>query len=179
MSYILDALKKAEAERDQPASLTFAGHASTSRRVGWIGYAAGALIVVALGGFGWWAMTPDSPARVDPSISKAAPKNLPKPQTSASRPKPAALPAEPEPMPRRALAHTRLGDLPQTVRDDFPGLVFSQLIYSEHADLRAVVVNGTRRLEGDEIAPELRLDAVTETGVVLEFRGYLVELNIF
>jgi hypothetical protein len=71
-----------------------------------------------------------------------------------------------------------LRELPADARGRFPGLAFSTHVYSEHADLRAVVANGQRLIEGDRIQG-VQIDEITETGVVLAFERFLVEVPVF
>jgi general secretion pathway protein B len=67
--------------------------------------------------------------------------------------------------------------LPSAARARFPGIVFSTHIYAEDADLRAIVANGQRLREGERVRG-LRIREITETGVVLAFEDYLVEVPI-
>ncbi len=117
----------------------------------------------------------------------------------AAAPAPAAMPGKPVTRPTAASArdpaepsatapaqappvaagptHVSLADLPAAARGRFPGIAFSTHIYSEDADLRAVVANGHRLKEGDRIRG-LPIVEITETGVVLAFENYLVEVPI-
>ena len=63
------------------------------------------------------------------------------------------------------------------MRGRFPGLVFSTHVYAQDPDLRAVVANGQRLMEGGRIDGAV-VRAITETGAVVEFEGYLVDIPI-
>tara|TARA_Y100001934_G_scaffold283595_1_gene404588 strand:+ start:221 stop:451 length:231 start_codon:yes stop_codon:yes gene_type:complete len=67
--------------------------------------------------------------------------------------------------------------LPSDAKARFPGLTFSTHVFAEDASLRAVVVNGTRLTEGDAFSG-IRMEQITETGVVVAFESYLVEIPV-
>ena len=71
----------------------------------------------------------------------------------------------------------QLDRLPADVRSRLPGLAFSTHVYAEDRDLRAVVANGRRLTEGDSLRG-VTVNEITETGVVLAFDGYLVEVPV-
>lgn len=74
---------------------------------------------------------------------------------------------------------SRLIDLPSTVRHDLPTMVFSGHLYSSNPDSSFVFVNGGRAVrKGQKIANELFLYEITPTGVIVEFRGYLIEVGV-
>lgn len=202
MSYVLEALQKREAENDPDAavSLARAGFQKRRHRL-WAGLFALAMVVNA-GVLAWLVLTPDGPAASsagDAPAPLAAPigGNAPAPAAAVQAPiaaaegaieaatPPAAVQTEAVPSPAPVFAapppppvRLPLRELPADVRARFPGLAFSTHVYSEHADLRAVVANGQRLTEGDLIQG-LRIDAITESGVVLAFERYLVEVPVF
>lgn len=107
MSYILDALRRADAERErgavpglhsQPATPAPAAAAPAPQRSAWI-VAAAALAVVALGGAVWWsAQRPSPPAAV---VAQApAPAAPATPRVDTPPPPPTAASAEAEAVPR-------------------------------------------------------------------------------
>jgi hypothetical protein len=85
---------------------------------------------------------------------------------------PSATP-RPPPAPQRVT----LRNLPQDARTRFPGIAFSTHIYADDADLRAIVANGQRLQEGERVRG-LEIVEINESGVVLAFERYLVELPI-
>lgn len=105
------------------------------------------------------------------------------PATTPAAGPPSSTPVQPEsdpaPAARQPNPPTRLAlaDLPEAARSRFPGIAFSTHIYAEDADLRAVVANGRRITEGESIRG-LEVVEITETGVVLAFERYLVEVPI-
>ena len=71
----------------------------------------------------------------------------------------------------------RVDDLPGSQRNRFPSLSFSTHIYADDADLRAIVVNGTRLEEGDRLGA-LSLHEITEDGAVFRFENRLVSVSV-
>ena len=81
-----------------------------------------------------------------------------------------------EVMPRKL---SRLSDLPADVRRDLPSVGFSGHLYSNNPKLSYVFVNDGRSVfEGQQIASEVFLHKITPTGVILEFRGYLIDVGV-
>jgi general secretion pathway protein B len=70
-----------------------------------------------------------------------------------------------------------VSSLPGSQRQRFPDLEFSTHVYADDADLRAIVVNGTRLLEGDRLG-NLRLHEITEEGAVFRFEDRLVSVSV-
>jgi general secretion pathway protein B len=88
---------------------------------------------------------------------------------------PQGIQASPE-KPRRVFS---LSELPSDVRKDLPSVTFSGHLYSEKPGVGVVFVDGGRPIkEGRQIDDELILHKITPTGVIVEFRGYLVEVGI-
>lgn len=220
MSYILDALKKAEAERDPDARANLAIAARERRNHRLLIY----LVIAALianvmllawillpGGqdatstAGFAAPTPQAPPTQVPLTQapptrtlptqraedrqvpppaptnrpdQAAPTSLTGSATGSERtPATAALSPPAEPVAALAAVPTRLVDLPQAARRDFPALEFSTHIYADDPSLRAVVVNGIRLTEGDRLEG-LVVREITEGGAILEYGRYLVEVPV-
>jgi general secretion pathway protein B len=74
---------------------------------------------------------------------------------------------------------SRLSELPTDVRRDLPSVDFSGHLYSSNPDLSYVFVNDGRPvLEGQQIADGLFLHKITPTGVIVEFRGYLIDVGV-
>ena len=70
-----------------------------------------------------------------------------------------------------------LTQLDGAARSRFPTFSVSTHVYASDADLRAVVVDRQRLLEGDEVAG-LPLEHITETGIVVRFEGQLIEVSV-
>jgi len=74
---------------------------------------------------------------------------------------------------------SRLSKLPSAVRKDLPTVVFSGHLYSSNPDSSVVFVDGGRPvMRGRQIMDELFLHEITPTGVIVEFRGYLIEVGV-
>lgn len=106
MSYVLDALRKADAERErgvvpglhaQPVlpPATDADGAPAARWAPWLG---GALAVGVVAAAAWWALGGDEPAAVPVAVLPATPSPAPPPAPAvAAAPAPAPAPAVPAP----------------------------------------------------------------------------------
>lgn len=72
-----------------------------------------------------------------------------------------------------------LSELPTDVRDDLPNVVFSGHLYSSVPTSSIVFVDEGRPVsQGRRIADDLYLHEITPTGVVVEFRGYLIDVGV-
>lgn len=204
MSFILEALKKSERERQQgqPPDL-FAVHGETPafqappgrrpRLLLWAGL--GTLIAALGGGYLWFGGgttgdTPLSPTKTE----RAAPA---KPPAAATRPaaepavapapaeKPIVLPtakpaAESEGQFARQSAAPPASAAPAkgriTIRPEIPTLRFSGHTYSEERSRRMIMVNNRILREGDWIDGNIRLEEITWEGVILDHQG--VQLKV-
>ncbi len=226
MSYILDALKKAEADRDPEARASLAMAQHQRRRSRWLAY----VIVIALianAAILLWLFLPQPQQQTTaregapPAAAQQAqqepmrqPQQAPPPARNIAQPSaPAAVETTPTQRPTtpaaistspsaqaaqpRMAAETATGEtiigpgsapapaseplpvssLPPGQRERFPALSFSTHIYADDADLRAIVVNGTRLEEGDRL-DDLYLHRITEDGAVFRFEGRLVSVSV-
>jgi len=74
---------------------------------------------------------------------------------------------------------SRLSDLPVDVRRDFPSVSFSGHLYSSNPKSSYVFVDDGRPvIQGQQIVDEVFLHEITPTGVIVEFRGYLIDVAI-
>ncbi len=198
MSYILDALKKSEAARDPKAAaaLVIAEAERTQaerqkyRVALWV---IGIALLVNAAIFGawlaWWANPQAAVAEVQPiptpQQSAAGPEQSEPTRTAETAPNatpPVEVAAVTQPPQSRTPAQPRLervalSELPSSARAGFPGLTFSTHIFADDPELRAVVINGTRRTEG-EMVEGMTIEEITEGGVVLHFGEYLVEISV-
>lgn len=70
-------------------------------------------------------------------------------------------------------------ELPGDVRRDLPTVVFSGHLYSSNPESSVVFVDGERPvMKGQRIVDEIYLHEITPTGVVVEFRGYLIDVGV-
>jgi general secretion pathway protein B len=203
MSYILEALRRSQAERErgqvpglnaQPAAV--AALPTQREAVSWrwlLPAGLGALAVVALSLWLW--RTPASPpavvavpapAPVPASAVLPSPTPLPV-VVSAPPPAPAtqapAVAAAPVPVPSAsAPAATprtvRLSELSAEQRRELPPLSLGGSVWSESALSRFVIVNGQVVREGDTAAPGVVVDRIGPKAVWLRWRELRLELAI-
>lgn len=206
MSYILDALKRADAEREragvpglhaQPdAAADLAREPKPRRWAGRMGI--GLLLALGLAALAWLWPAPDtaSSEATEPPAATAPPP-APKPLVApVAQPEPApviAVPApeaavaaapkpraEPAPSTSAATAQARptaLADLPADVRRALPALTVGGSMYSANAAQRMVILNGQVFREGDPLAEGLSVEQIGLKSTVLAFRGYRIELK--
>ena len=183
MSYILDALKKAEADRDPDTRTTLAIEQRDRRRHRMLIYVA-ILALIANGMIILWLFVPDA-GQPDSAAQPAIPDTTAAPAAATpvlerDTPVPSADSA-PARAPARATAveptPTTLAAMPQSARRRFPSLSFSTHIYADDPALRAIVVNGTRLTEGDGLG-DLVVHEITEEGAVFSFDRYLVSIPV-
>ncbi|HEV2610655.1 MAG TPA: general secretion pathway protein GspB [Noviherbaspirillum sp.] len=98
------------------------------------------------------------------AVAKAAPKQEPRVAKAA---KPAPEPAAPK---EERIASLR--ELPEHIQREIPPLVVNGYIYSPNKADRTVLVNGKLVREGDQVAPDLAVERLTQGGMVLNYKGY-------
>lgn len=182
MSLILDALKRSEQERrrergpdlqsiHQPAA---AAQAPVQR--GWWMLAA-ALLLLNAAALGWWwwrdAAEPVPVAAIAPE--RAAPE-------VAVEPEPVAAPVETPEFatiaPLQQPPVQELWELPDPVRRQLPAMTYSFHVYASDPSRRTIIINNQRMREGSEIQPGLRLEEITEDGVILAVAGHRVHIAV-
>ena len=197
MSYILDALKRADAERErgavpglharQVALPSPAGH-SVRQRV-WMAVSTTlALAGIAAGAGLWIWQTPDAsvrPAAVQPAEARP-PAPLPlapsaaMPVTPATAASPSSAPQprpKPEPVAKAAASQTAtsavrlLSDLPENIRRQIPPLAITGSVYSKNPGQRLLLVNNQVLAQGSPVAPEVTLEEIQVKSSVFSFRG--------
>lgn len=205
MSYILEALRRSQAERErgqvpglnaQPAAVA----ALPSRPEGppwrWLlPAAAGGVAMLALAVWAWRG--PAAPAA--PAVPGAGPALAPAP-VPAPVPSPAAAalplvvsaPPAPAPAPAAAVPVTaaaapapapgprtvRLADLSAEQRRELPPLSLGGSVWSESALSRFVIVNGQVVREGDTAAPGVVVERIGPKAVLLRWRELRLEISI-
>lgn len=83
-------------------------------------------------------------------------------------------PAEPDDAdwsPDRA-EHLEVWELPLSVRRELPELKLSIHVFSAEPSERFVLINGERRLEGEDLGEGARLAEISRVGAVVDFRDY-------
>ncbi len=196
MSYILDALRKADAERDRGAVPTLHSHPEHGGRAA-AGTAAGmtsgsvwgrpaliaaaVLLLLVIGGLAARWLKDDPPpvaVAVTPAVMPA-PTPMPAPLTpTLIAPPPApdepvamAVPPAKPPVAPAAPTILKLADLPEATRKALPALVTSGAMYSDTPAKRMLIINGQLLHEGDKIAPELTLEQIELKSAVLTYKG--------
>ena len=201
MSYILEALKKAQAERQlgnaptihAPTLQSAPVHVPAVKKTGMLALAAGVIVAVLAGGYFWSQRTPAPaavpvvaavPAAVAAPAAAPAPIVVPTPGPApvvvqappVTPPRKAVNAPAPAPAPVQATAATEdnvrfAKDLPQEIQQQLPRVGFGGYMYSDNAADRLVLVDKTLRHEGEEIAPGLMLEKLLPRGAILNFRG--------
>lgn len=206
MSYILDALRRADAERERGSvpgihtqPMAPASDAPQSpvpgRRWLWIGLGAGVGLVAALAALVATRETPH--AAPAPSGAASASASPPPAAGAAERTPPvaapmpataAAAPPAPVPPPKVAAAQKSAADaapaarvyardeLPEPIRSQLPALAIGGSMYSPNPANRTLIIDGRVVREGEQVARELWLEQIKLKGAVLKFRGYLFEV---
>lgn len=103
------------------------------------------------------AVPPATPPIAPARPVTAAPPDKPAQTASALAPSGADLPA--------------LGDLPAQTRDALPGLAISGHTYSDNPTLRSLMIDGRMFVEGQAVAPGLRLERIGPHRAVFNLRG--------
>lgn len=197
MSYILDALRKADAQRArdpargihaQPAPAMAGGASRGPRREHWIWGGVAALILLAAV-WVWFGPGPVTPAPTAPapvlrieSAPAAPPVALP-PAAEVLPPAPpptvvaivpratAVTPPAVTAAPPAADRTYSLAELPADVQQALPKFSVSGGVYSANVAQRMLVVNGQVFNEGSEIAPGVVLEQIRAKVALLKFRG--------
>ncbi len=206
MSYILDALKKSEQERGRgsvpsvqtihSASLDY----QSERRQFWpyVLFAAIALNLAALLFFIFSEQEKDSAvATQDNTISEsialvpekitgqnpqmAEPVIQQETKTITQSPPVKNTEYKPTPAAERP-AHTTdvvaMYDLPLSIRQQIPVMVFSAHVYSSNAKQRSIVINNRFMEEGEELVDGLVITEITSDGIIFDYLGYQVSANV-
>ena len=201
MSYILDALRRADAERQQggvpglhtPVGPQSALPAPQSPWLWWGG--AGVLLLIVCGALGWWwtrpalvlvaAVAPPATAPVT-VIPPPPPAAAPLPIVVSAAPVPAAVstavPTAPasavRPVPVPVPRTVPLQQLASELRRELPPLVVGGSVWSDSAASRFVILDGQVTREGDSVAPGLVLERIQPKAVVLRWRDMRVEIAL-
>ncbi len=203
---ILDALRKADAERErgavpglnaQPVAPLSNDAAPPARTLPWQWIAIVALfaLVIALA---WFTVTRESP-QPPPAVSVAAPAAPSEPASRPAEVQPSAdralsvAPAAPWPQPRAhaapeppaaasaapptaTAAPLTREQLPDSVRAALPALAVGGSMYSNNPANRTLIVNGALYRENDQVTADLALEQIGQKTAIFRFRGYRVEV---
>ncbi|MGH8126900.1 MAG: general secretion pathway protein GspB [Gammaproteobacteria bacterium] len=67
--------------------------------------------------------------------------------------------------------------VPDAVRAALPPLAVTVHVWNPRPSSRFIIVDGHVYHEGDTLGPQLRLVAITQSGQIVDFRGYLITLT--
>jgi general secretion pathway protein B len=190
MSYILDALRKSEQERQkatgQGISLSYpisVKHESESRLIPVLLGIAAILAAIAV----WWAIsgTDNRPAPTPPiataplpkpAVAEIVAKEIPKPpqHTAGIRSERVVKASPKQPSAKsEAPAPAAITDKPATdPLKGMPPLEVTGFIHNEQGGNMAII-NDRLMKEGDEVSPGLRVEKIKEDAVIFSYRGYV------
>lgn len=194
MSYVLDALRRADAERQQgrPPDLNAPGAlragAAPAQRVapaarlarGWPGWALLLVASLAAGLLLLWAPgerldPPPGSVPLGTEAPAVAPRAAaPAPRAAMPTAATAALAAPSAPGAGAALPIERLDP---ALRQSLPPLAFSGAMDSPDPAARMLIVNGRLLREGDSVASDLVLERIALRSAVLRWRGQRIEVR--
>ncbi|RJQ49859.1 MAG: hypothetical protein C4538_01280 [Nitrospiraceae bacterium] len=72
-----------------------------------------------------------------------------------------------------------LSQLPQTVQSEIPAMTILGHIYSDSSSARMVNINGSILREGDIAAKNIRIENITENGIVFNYNGLRFRIRAF
>lgn len=78
---------------------------------------------------------------------------------------------------RQAVSARATQTVPDAVRAALPPLTVTVHVWNPRPSARFIIVDGHVYHEGDALGPRLRLVAITESGQIVNFRGYLITLT--
>jgi len=197
MSYILDALKKADQERQQgdvpslkSSSPSTTQHTPSHRNIIWVMTLA---IIIALVWFKpWQGQTPTQqelqsvpatqtttnikPAMEMPQTVQSEPIQ-PTPKTDA--PVPAETTASTQKSTSEPVSIPNVMELPAHIQNTLPTIQISGHIYDATPANRMIIINGHVEREGRYISDNTILDSITEDGIILNHSGTLFSMTVF
>lgn len=198
MSYILDALKKSDQQRQRGATPTLQMSQVTvaePRRSVPIYYGLLALVLLVIGVTIGWLRPWQSEQRADGPTLLSAPQGkeaLDAEQTNPIAQSPAPLLLAPEmpssetqniavPVPEKAASLVgvarapevrSMNELPITIQQEIPAMTVQLHAYSDEPDERLVSINSIRLREGSSLMSGLRLEQITPDGMIFSYKGY-------
>ncbi len=197
MSYILDALQKADRERKQgdvpdlkTSPPTAAQSVQHNRKI--IRVVVFVSIMLTLIWLKPWqnqvsVKQSDQPVRATTPAGKREPATAPGTTEKTSvRPTPEKemeLPAKTMPAHQERASEpagiSNIMDLPAHIRNSLPPIQVSGHIFDEIPARRMVIINGHVKREGSYISDHLTLEKITKNGIVLNHDGILFSMTVF
>jgi len=193
MSFILDAIKKSENERQRAKQADAHSLQSELRYRGARQSAAGKsllllLAVAIIAGAIWWFWPPMYAQLVQlraegvgaatvnqPAVTKAQAKADNTIQTTTKQDN-VYYDAEDELPPRHLIKE--LWELPADYQETIPEFEFSFHFYSKEPAKRSTVINGRTMREGQMVSTQVKLRVITSSGVIMHSRGRFFHINV-
>jgi hypothetical protein len=200
MSYLLDSLRKSEAERlknqKRPAraGFTFIRDEAPSRKskniFGLILTSVMLVIALILGAGWWWSQNDtavsDVSATAEPTtapgtdtVKDNSPPPVPVQKTIPRPPSVVAEKPKVEPPARPPAEIPYLAEMSLDFQQKIPRLQFSGHVYSPEPSLRLIMINDAIIREGGLIEAELMLEEITTDGVVISLSGARFQVKLF
>lgn len=199
MSYLLEALKKSDKERQRgaiPDLQTDHSRPSVRKRrqraSSW--YLSGITVLVLLcgGGLVWWQYSPQGaqtdkslPETVELLVEEEVPRPIPVAKVSPPRvvvaAKTESVVEEKEAIPKAnaAFVPPLLDELPVAIRAAIPDLSFAGHVYSDVPQKRLIIINNRIVREGDLVGDGLTLEKIDYEGVVLRYESSVFRVDLF
>ena len=196
MSFILDAIKKSEQERNRaraPSVHTLQDGGKPqpggrSRRSGLLMLLIALGLLVAAGYWLWPKISSPILEAVQHQLAQQAPIEQETPEApTAPQPNTGTSPAQPasarsdylmdDDLPPRHLIK-ELWELPADYQSTVPAMEFSFHVFSPEPANRTIIINGRRVREGQLVAAGLKLRAITENGLILYYRGRFFHIDV-
>src|SRR5450830_898523 len=207
MSYILEALKKSQAERQlgelpsihAPQLPLHHAHGVADNKHLPVWLALGAASLAVLAALLWWRPW-QQPAPAAVSVPVPAPASVPVPVIVA--PAPVSVPVMPAPVKAAPVPESKpqpqpvakvetaasasapaeevipgLRDLPEPIRQQIPSIVLGGYIYSKNPEDRLLLIDKVLRHEGEELAPGLVLEKLQPKAAIFNFKGYRYKMQ--
>ena len=68
--------------------------------------------------------------------------------------------------------------MPALVQQAIPDMEFAGHVYSSNPEQRSVIINGRSMAEGETVVEGLRVEQITEKGVVFDYQNQLFQMPI-
>ncbi|MEE3239624.1 MAG: general secretion pathway protein GspB [Pseudomonadota bacterium] len=198
MSFILDAIKKSEADRKKSQQTDIyslqdqdiAGPSVHTHRSRWL-LLCFALVILVLTGWYLWSpllnyISEYDAANKDVSASVVAEDALNQKETFTPVIETASTVTADEMMPIYSINDSpppnhqikELWEQPVSFQNQLPTLDFAFHVYSEVAEQRTIIINDRRLTEGQMIARGLKLHTITESGVILFYQDRFFHVDV-
>lgn len=192
MSYILDALKKSEQERQSKSAPSLQTIHRTARmdenQHGLLYYLLILLVILLIVAVLWvvWYQYQNWPAERftefdRPQVSAENSNTEPEIQTQSTQTPVAvdeASTASAVQEPQAPPLVLDFWELPENIKSEIPAMTFSFHVYSENPERRTIIINNKRLREGDRLSENLVLRQITQEGVIMTWRERYFQLSV-